>query len=155
MLRTMTPSELRAIRALMGLDPDRMAAQIGVTPHVYAAFEAGTLRVPRRHAQIAAHYGGAAAQAVALAASGLAVCEWSEEWSRSIPPWGSPKLKPHLASGRDHFRACSVCQARAAYVEQHCPPVPEFPIPWTYRAVRGAARWIRQRFGRLARRERA
>ena len=149
----MTPAELRAIRELSGLDPDGMAAQLGVTPHVYAAFEAGTLRVPKRHAQMAAHYGGAAAQDAALAASGLAVCEWSENWSRSIPPWGSPKLKPHLASGREHFKSCAACKARAAYVAQHCPPIPEFPIPWTYRVFRAVARWVGDRLGPLRRRK--
>ena len=150
---TVTHSELRAIRELSGLDPDRMAAQLGVTPHVYAAFEAGTLRIPRRHSQMAAHFGGKAAQAAALASSGLPVCDWSESWSRSVPPWGSPKLKPHFASGREHFGSCSTCQARAAYVARHCPPVPEFPIPWTYRAVRGVVRWVRERLGPLWRRD--
>ena len=149
----MTPEELRAARELMRFEPDRMAAQLGVTPHVYAAFEAGALAIPRKYAQMAAHFAGAAAQDAALAASGLAQCAWWVDWAASVPPWGSPKFKPHLQRGREHFSGCAICQARAAYVAQHCAPVPEFPIPWTYRAVRRVTRWIGDRLRPLRRGE--
>ena len=94
---------------------------------------------------MAAHFAGAAAQEAVLAASGLAECVWWTEWSGSVPPWGSNKFKPHLERGRQHYRQCGVCQTRASYVAQNCPPVPEFPVPWTYRVIRRVTRWVGER----------
>ncbi len=141
----MMADELRAAREQMRLEPDAMAAQIGVTPHVYAAFEAGTLAIPVKHARIAAHFAALAGQREALEASGLPECQWWVTWSEGVPPWGSPKLDGHIASGRAHFGTCVTCQARASYVSEHCPPLPEFPAPWTHRVVGRIADWFRRR----------
>jgi hypothetical protein len=140
----MTAAELRAARDQLALEPDAMAAQIGVTPHVYAAFEAGALTIPPRYAQVAAHLAALAAQQAALAASGLPECTWWVTWSAEVPPYGSSRLKPHLASGRAHFASCATCRARAQYVTDHCPPVPEFPVPWSHRMVGRVAGWFRR-----------
>ena len=47
----MTAAELSAARETIGLTAEQLAAELGVAPRTYAAWESGTADIPARHAR--------------------------------------------------------------------------------------------------------
>jgi transcriptional regulator with XRE-family HTH domain len=120
-------AELLAARQQLGLTVDQMAAEIGVTPHVYEAWERGKLRAPPRQNQMAAYVTARLLRDHALATSGLAECDWVQTW------WAVPEPKKHqdqvarIRQLYEHSASCGACQARERFISERFGPMPEPP----------------------------
>ena len=136
----MTPDELASARTRLGVTSDQLAAELGVTPHVYEAWERGSLRMPVRYGRILTFRLALADREAALDASGLPDCAWMREW-RDGPLQGGSFSK-HIEAGRRHAAQCSICQARERFVREQLPPLPEPPMPGWLTLARRGARWL-------------
>ena len=139
----MTPDELTAARARLGATSDQLAAELGVTPHVYEAWERGSLRMPARYDRILAFRLALADREASLDASGLPDCAWMQEWRDGALKGGS--FSKHIAAGRQHAAMCPTCQARERFVRENLPPLPEPPLPVWLVVVRRGAKWLSKR----------
>jgi DNA-binding XRE family transcriptional regulator len=135
-----TPDELVTARARLGSTSDQLAAELGVTPHVYEAWERGSLRMPARYDRILAFRLALADREAALEASGLPDCSWMQKWRDGALEGGS--FSKHIATGRQHAAQCPTCQARERFVREHLPPLPEPPLPAWLVVVRRGAKWL-------------
>lgn len=144
----MLAADVVAARRALRLSPDALAAELGLTPAVVTAWEAGTLAVPRRYARELAWRAAAAERQAALAASGLPECRWVADWeaAETAAPAGDVKAGlARLEALNAHAAACPTCGAREAYVAERFPPMPEPPVAeWA-----GAIGWVSERVGRL------
>src|SRR5689334_1281184 len=109
----MSPDELASARARLGASSDQLAAELGITPHVYEAWERGRLRMPPRYDRILRFRLALADREAALVASGLPDCAWMREWRDGALQGGS--FAKHLEAGRRHASQCAVCQARERF----------------------------------------
>lgn len=139
----MTADDLTRARALLGLSPGELAAEIGLTEHVVRAWEDGSLRIPRQYALQIAFRAAIAERQAALAASGLPECSWVARWMNGAPQ--GPGEREHFAALRRHAATCPDCTARARFIEQNFPPMPELPVPAVLKATRIAGTWLEKR----------
>jgi hypothetical protein len=146
----MTAADLTRARALLGMSPGELAAEIGLTEPVVRAWEQGSLRIPQEYAIQIVWRAAVAERQAALASSGLPECTWVTRWMDAAPPRGTAAQRAHLDALRRHAAVCPHCTARARFVEQNFPPMPDPPVPGSVRAVRAAGvmlqrlpRWIR------------
>ena len=139
-MSVVSPDELASARTRLGVTSDQLAAELGVTPHVYEAWERGSLRVPQRYLRVLAFRLALADREAALDASGLPDCEWMREW-RDGPLKGGSFAK-HIEAGRRHAAQCPTCQARERFVRENLPPLPEPPMPGWLTLVRRGGRWL-------------
>lgn len=135
----MTAEDLSRARALLGLSPGELAAEIGLTEPVVRAWENGSLRIPRQYAIQIVWRAAVAERQAALASSGLPECTWVIRWMDAAPPRGGAAQREHLDALRRHAALCPHCTARARFVEQNFPPMPDLPVPPTVRALRMAS----------------
>lgn len=141
----MTGSEFIAARERAGLSLDDAAAALDLTPGVVAAWEAGTVRIPRRVAQEMTWRAAAAQRRAALATSGLPECGWVAAWEREPPATSTKKQLRRLEAFTKHAAACPTCRAREQYVAERFPPMPPRPLTgWL--AIVG---WFKERIDRL------
>src|SRR5687768_9576655 len=134
----MTAEDLSRARALLGLSPGELAAEIGLTEPVVRAWENGSLRIPRQYAIQIVWRAAVAERQAALASSGLPECTWVMRWMDAAPPRGAAAQREHLDALRRHAALCPHCTARARFVEQNFPPMPDLPVPPAVRALRTA-----------------
>ncbi len=134
----MSAEELTRARTVLGLSPGELAADIGLTEPVVRAWEDGSLRIPQHYAIQIVWRAAVAERQAALASSGLPECAWVTRWMDSAPPLGAGAQREHLDALRRHAAVCPHCTARARFVEQNFPPMPDLPIPPTVRALRTA-----------------
>jgi hypothetical protein len=134
----MTAEDLTRARAVLGLSPGELAAEIGLTEPVVRAWEDGSLRIPQQYAIQIVWRAAVAERQAALASSGLPECTWVTRWMDSAPPPGAGAQREHLDALRRHAAVCPHCTARARFVEQNFPPMPDLPIPPAVRALRTA-----------------
>jgi hypothetical protein len=139
----MTAEDLARARALLGLSPAELAAEMGLTEHVVRAWEDGSLRIPREYALQIAFRAAIAERQAALASSGLPECAWVARWMESTPR--GPGERSHFEALRRHAATCSACTARARFIETNFPPMPELPVPAPVRAMRAAGKWLEKR----------
>lgn len=141
----MTADDVIAARRTLGLTPDALAAELGLTPAVVAAWEAGAVAVPRRFARDLAWRLAAAEREAALAASGLPECAWVGAWA-SAPAASAAKAQlARLEALQAHAAACPECRAREAYVADRFPAMPAPPVAgWV-----AALGWVSERVDRL------
>src|SRR5918999_5718215 len=139
----MTAEDLARARALLGLSPAELAAEVGLTEHVVRAWENGSLRIPREYALQIAFRAAIAERQPALASSGLPECAWVARWMESTPH--GPGERAHFEALRRHAAACPACTARARFIETNFPPMPDLPVPAPVRAMRAAGRWLEKR----------
>jgi hypothetical protein len=139
----MTAEDLARARALLGLSPAELAAEMGLTEHVVRAWEDGSLRIPREYALQIAFRAAIAERQAALASSGLPECAWVARWMESTPR--GPGERAHFEALRRHAAACPACTARARFIETNFPPMPELPVPAPIRAMRVAGKWLEKR----------
>lgn len=129
----MTAAELTAIRERLGWRAEQLAAEFGVTPHVVAAWERGTVRVSRDIAQHLRWRVALVERDAVVAASGLASCPTVEALDQAVAGKEGKALLEVLEQLNAHGEACPLCQARVAYADRHGPALPDLPLP----------RWIR------------
>lgn len=145
----MTAEDLARARALLGLSPGELAAEMGLTEPVVRAWEDGSLRIPQQYALQIVWRAAVAERQAALASSGLAECTWVARWMDVTPPRG-PTQRAHLDALRRHAAMCPQCTARARFIEQNFPPMPDLPVPTPVRAFRAAGKAL-ERFPRWVR----
>ena len=145
----MTAEDLARARALLGLSPGELAAEIGLTEPVVRAWEDGSLRIPQQYALQIVWRAAVAERQAALASSGLAECGWVARWMDVTPPRG-PTQREHLDALRRHAAMCPQCMARSRFIEQNFPPMPDLPVPTPVRVLRTARKalerfpiWVR------------
>lgn len=134
----MTAADLARARAMLGLSPSELAAEIGMTEPVVRAWEDGSLRIPQQYAIQIVWRAAVAERQAALASSGLRECSWVTRWMDAAPPQGGAAQRAHFDSLRRHAAVCPHCTARARFVEQNFPPMPDLPVPPTVRVLRAA-----------------
>ena len=132
----MTAEDLTRARAVLGLSPGELAAEIGLTEPVVRAWEDGSLRIPQQYAIQIVWRAAVAERQAALASSGLPECTWVSRWMDAAPPPGATAQRQHLDALRRHAAVCPHCTARARFVEQNFPPMPDLPVPSAVRALR-------------------
>jgi hypothetical protein len=145
----MTAEDLARARALLGLSPGELAAEMGLTEPVVRAWEDGSLRIPQQYALQIVWRAAVAERQAALASSGLAECTWVARWMDVTPPRG-PTQREHLDALRRHAATCPQCTARARFIEQNFPPMPDLPVPGPVRALRAAGKAL-ERFPKWVR----
>lgn len=135
---------LARARELLGLTVDQLAAELGVTPHVFAAWERGALTVPPRYRQAIAYRVAIAERDAALAVSGLRECPWFSEWERIEVPASRAAWARHMQLARQHAAYCPTCRAREQYLRERFPPLPTPPAPHWVVLVRRFNGWLRR-----------
>lgn len=136
----MTAAEFAAARERLGLSVEQVAAELHLAPSVVAAWERGDLKVPRDTAALLAWRAALAEQEAVLAASGLPECPVAAELDRAaVAAVGGDAFDATAGALAAHADGCPACQARAAHLERHAPPLPELPVPRWARAVAWAA----------------
>lgn len=123
----MTPAEVAAAREELGLSPEGLAAELGVSPREARAWEAGTHAIDRRSAERLAFHLALTRTHKALEAAGLPECAWLAEWNHRPFPETSRAVRRHVGEMEEHVAACERCRARDAYAAEHLPPLP--PVP--------------------------
>jgi hypothetical protein len=139
----MTAEDLTRVRALLGLSPGELAAEMGLTEPVVRAWEDGSLRIPQQYAIQIVWRAAVAERQAALASSGLPECTWVARWMDVAPPRG-PAQRGHLDALRRHAAVCPHCTARAHFIEQNFPPMPDLPVPAPIRALRAAGKVLKR-----------
>lgn len=142
--------EAVAARERLGLSPEQLAAELGVTEKEVRAWEADRIHISKRLARQLAWRAAVAEREAALEASGLPECEWVQAWQAKPKPQKTKALTEHFEALNAHAEECSVCQARADYAEQHLPPLPDPPAPgwvnalqWFIGSVEKVPKWAR------------
>lgn len=141
----MTAAEFAAARATLGLSIDDVAADLNIPPHSVEAMEAGTIRVPARIANGFRYRAAARERELVMAKSGLPECSTATALLRAAEAEEPEKALPILEKLTEHGRDCPECSARRRYLEEHAPPLPEFPMPLWVRGIQ----WIDRQHDRL------
>jgi DNA-binding XRE family transcriptional regulator len=136
----MTADEFRAARERLGLTPDGMAIELGLTPRTVAAIEAGSHKVSRGAAGHLALLVAADEQTAVLLASGLPPCPVYEAWERGVEGQNAEQILASLARLDAHAAECPLCTARSDYLRIHGPPDPAPTPPWPMRILN----WIHE-----------
>ena len=141
----LTPADLLTTRTSLGLTVDQFAAELGVTPHVYEAWEKGALAVPDYQLRIIIYRKAVAERQAALAASDLTVCSWMNDFEAQSEPRGQKAQIARYQELATHVKACQICIARDQFLQERFGPMPELPTPGWLRMLQGFS----QRIGRL------
>ena len=125
----MSAAELIRARETLGYSANTLAADLGLPPAVVAAWEDGRDRVPRHIARDLRWRAAVTARHQAIDASGLPQCEWVTTFEARPQPQRAKALTAHLGELLKHSEGCPACLARAAFADEHCPPLPPQPMP--------------------------
>lgn len=139
--------EARGARETLGLTVEQLAPELGLTPAVVAAWEAGRMKVPRRIMAELRWRAAVHERTRALDASGLPVCPWVARWHAETQGLSLRARRARLETLVAHTRSCPMCEARERYLAERFPPLPERPVPgWM-----GVIGWFGDRIQRLPR----
>lgn len=134
----MISAEFRRARAILGLSADSLAAELGVTPAVIRAWDAGSTSIPARFGQHLAWLAARAERDAALAVSGIPVCEWLTARPELRLDAKAAEVAAEVSHLADHARSCPVCVARERFVAERFGPMPDPPAP----AWMGVVAWL-------------
>jgi hypothetical protein len=125
----MTHTEFIVARDRLRFTSESLAAELGLTPAITAAWADGTVAVPSRHARELQWRVAVAERTAALEAGGLPECNWVTAWDAApLPDEPSAQTEQFEALER-HSTSCAACQARERYVNERFPPMPPRPLP--------------------------
>ncbi len=124
----MTGAEAKLARDALGLTQEEMAASFGMTPNVVAGWEDGRVNVPRSVAAMLQWTAAGIERRNALAASGLATCDWVQAFENEPDPAGAERRAEREARLDAHMQSCEVCKARVVYIAERFPPMPRPPV---------------------------
>jgi DNA-binding XRE family transcriptional regulator len=130
----MTPDEAIASRNTLGLTQERLAADLGLTPSVIVAWEAGSVRIPRRYEDQLRYDAAAKERRDAVAASGLQECEIDKAWENEKVPGNAKAMNEYLERGLKHRASCPRCIARDKFIEERFGKMPPMPMSASMRA---------------------
>lgn len=145
----MTPNEAIAARKALGLTQSSLAADLGLTPSIIAAWEAGSVDVPKRFEDQLRYRAAGAERLAALAVSGLPECEWDKAWEKgkeAVPDKIEAQVK-YVERGVSHRASCTVCQARDKFILDRFGPMPHAPMSTSMRLFG----WVSDRTEKLPR----
>lgn len=130
---TMTAAEFTAARERLGWTAEQAAAEYDLTPSVVAAWERGTVKIPRDVARDLRWRAALEERKAVLDASGLPECPEARTLDQAAAQKEGEELIAGLEALTTHAKACPVCRARSEYMDRHAPPLPEFPMPRSVR----------------------
>lgn len=140
-------TEARAARETLGLTVEQLGPELGLTPAVVTAWEAGRVKVPRRILAELRWRAAVQERTRALDASGLAVCSWVARWHTDMEGRSLRERRARLELLVSHSKACPVCLARERFLADEFPPLPPRPVPgWM-----GVVSWFGDRIEKLPR----
>jgi DNA-binding XRE family transcriptional regulator len=131
----MNAEEVIAARKALGLTPDALAATLGLTPNVIAAWEDGTLGVPKMFAEQLRYDAATAEFKAAVAGKGLEECAWVNAWQNEPLPGDLQAQSEHLERKARHADTCPVCLARGRYIADKFKKMPRRPMSTSMRIV--------------------
>ena len=132
----MDVAELSRARDTLGYSDEVLAADLGLPPNVVTAWTSGRAKVPRHIARDLRWRMALIEQKNLLAASGLAACAWVNAFEAEPTPEKFKAQVKRLEALAEHDRMCQICLAREAWVTEHCPPLPEPPLPLWIKGMR-------------------
>lgn len=135
----MTPEEAVAARTTLGLTQDKLAADLGLTPSVIAAWEAGSIRIPKRFEDQLRFDAAAKERQDALAASGLDECEIDKAWENEAVPKDAKAMNEYLERGLKHRASCPKCIARDEFIKERFGKMPPMPMSASMRVFGAVA----------------
>lgn len=138
----MSAQEVIAARKTLGLSRDALAATLNLTPNVIAAWEEGTLDVPKSFAEQLRYEAAAADLKAAIAGNGLEECAWDKAWQNEPLPRDLQSQSEHLEARRKHQATCPVCSANGKYIAGKFAQVPPAPVPTSVRTVGAIAKRV-------------
>jgi transcriptional regulator with XRE-family HTH domain len=135
----MTPEEALAARNTLGLTQDKLAADLGLTPNVIEAWEAGSVRIPKRFEDQLRFDAAAKERQDAVAASGLEECEIDKAWESETLPKDPKAMNAYLERGLKHRATCPRCIARDEFIKDRFGKMPPMPMSASMRAFGAVA----------------
>ena len=135
----MNAEEVIAARKALGLTPDALAATLGLTPNVIAAWEKGTLGVPKSFAEQLRYEAAAAEIKTAIAGKGFEECAWDKAWQNEPLPGDLQAQSEHIERRTRHADTCPVCLARGRYIAEKFRTMPSRPMPTSTRMLGAVA----------------
>jgi transcriptional regulator with XRE-family HTH domain len=131
----MDAQEVVAARDTLGLTRDALAATLGLTPSVIAAWEEGTLDVPKSFADRLRYDAAAADLKAAIDGKGLKECAWDKAWQNEPLPRGLQAQNERIENRTAHQKTCPVCSANGRYIAEKFGKMPPLPMPASARAL--------------------
>ena len=128
-----------AARKTLGLTQEALAAELGLTPSVIAAWEVGTVRIPRRFEDQLRFDAAVKERRDAVAASGLQECEVDRAWENDNLPENPKAVNEYLERGLKHRATCPICAARDKFVQERFGKMPPMPMSTSMRAFGAVA----------------
>jgi DNA-binding XRE family transcriptional regulator len=138
----MDAQEVVAARKTLGLTRDALAATLNLTPNVIAAWEEGTLDVPKSFADRLRYDAAFADFKAAIDGKGLKECAWDKAWQNEPLPRGLQAQNERIENRTAHQKTCPVCLANGRYVAEKFGRMPTMPIPAAERILGGVAERI-------------
>jgi transcriptional regulator with XRE-family HTH domain len=135
----MTPQEAIAARNILGLTQENLAADLGLTPSVIAAWEAGSVRIPKRFEEQLRFDAAVKERGDAVAASGLQECEIDKAWENEKLPDDPKAMNEYLERGLKHRASCPRCIARDEFIKNRFGKMPPMPMSTSMRAFGAVA----------------
>jgi hypothetical protein len=132
----MDAAELCRARDTLEYTDDKLAADLGLPPNVVYSWSSGRAKVPRHIARDLRWRAALIEQNKMIAASGLPACEWVTAFEAQPTPEKLDARVKRLDELAEHTRVCPTCLACEAYVQAHCPPLPEQPLPLWMKGAR-------------------
>ena len=129
----MNADEALAARTTLGLSQEELASDLGLTPHVVAAWEDGRVRIPKQVEDHLRFEVAAMERRAAIATSGLPECEWETAWANESVPDSLKAQTEYLERGFKHRTSCPTCMARDKYVEDRFGKMPPAPMSTSLR----------------------
>ncbi len=148
----MTAEEALAARTSLGLTQEELASDLGLTPNVVAAWEKGTVGIPKA-LEVQLRYEAAVAERhAAIAASGMPECDLDNAWVRETVPDDVKGHTAYLERGLKHRTTCATCLAREKYIDDRFGKMPPIPMSNSLRLFGALVEWIEKlpRWGRPA-----
>jgi transcriptional regulator with XRE-family HTH domain len=135
----MRSEEAIAARNTLGLTQDKLAAELGLTPSVIAAWEAGSVGIPKRFEDQLRFDAAVKERQDAVAASGLQECEIDKAWENEKLPDDPKALNEYLERGLKHRASCQTCLARDEFIKNRFGKMPTMPMSTSMRAFGAVA----------------
>jgi transcriptional regulator with XRE-family HTH domain len=131
----MTADEAITARKTLGLSQDALAAELGLTPHVVAAWEEGTVRIPKQIEELLRYKAAVVVRDTALATGGPPECEIYKALKNEIMPEDLQSQSEQLERRSAHEIACPVCKARGKFIVEQIQRVPPVPMTTSVRTI--------------------
>ena len=135
----MNADEVVAARKTLGLTRDALAATLNLTPNVIAAWEEGTLDVPKSFADRLRYDAAVAELKAAVDGKGLEECAWDKAWQNEPLPRGLQAQSEHLENRTAHQKTCPVCLRNGKSIAERIGKMPPMPMPPSARALGAVA----------------